>query len=199
MLYEVDPETGVVKDMLEPIDGDMLFGMTYSETTDLFTGIMNFYLYVDQPFTHEAEEEIRGSYDDNEHMFMWHRFDLSSYLQESDENFQTGETGNGSMQEVVFCGITTLEGEGEQNLNKDYLGKWASSIYYTPTTTMVLLDNVGRLWYIDEMTNMQKVTDEEGSTYFTDAAGTMYIQDSFHGVLSLGSVSYTHLTLPTIA
>ncbi|MFR8332222.1 MAG: Ig domain-containing protein [Oscillospiraceae bacterium] len=43
MLYEVDPETGVVKDMLEPIDGDMLFGMTYSETTDLFTGIMNFY------------------------------------------------------------------------------------------------------------------------------------------------------------
>ena len=186
MLYEVDPETGVVKDMFEPIDGDMLFGMTYSETTDLFTGIMNYYLYVDQPFTHEAEEEIRSSYDENERMFMWHRFDLSSYLRESDENFQTGETGNGSKQEVVFCGITTLEGEGEQNLNKDYLGKWASSIYYTPTTTMVLLDNVGRLWYIDEMTNMQKVTDEEGFTYFTDAAGTMYIQNSFHGVLSLG-------------
>lgn len=80
---------------------------------------------MDQPFTHEAEEEIRGSYDDNEHMFMWHRFDLSSYLQESDENFQTGETGNGSMQEVVFCGITTLEGEGEQNLNKDY---WANGL-----------------------------------------------------------------------
>lgn len=39
MIYEIDPETGVVKDMLEPIDGDMMFGMTYSETTDLFTSI----------------------------------------------------------------------------------------------------------------------------------------------------------------
>ncbi|MFR0733271.1 MAG: hypothetical protein ACLSHU_02795 [Oscillospiraceae bacterium] len=37
--------------------------MTYSETTDLFTSIMNFYLYVDQPFTHEAEQEIIDSYD----------------------------------------------------------------------------------------------------------------------------------------
>ena len=30
MIYEIDPETGVVKDMLEPIDGDMMFGMTLS-------------------------------------------------------------------------------------------------------------------------------------------------------------------------
>ena len=186
MLYEVDPETGVVKDMLEPIDGDMMFGMTYSETTDLFTGIMNFYLYVDQPFTHEAEEEIKNSYDDNEHMYMWHRFDLSEYLRASDENFQTGETGDGAVVDVVFCGITNLEGEGEQYLSRDYLGNWASEISYKPTTTLVLLDNVGRLWYIDEMTNMKKVTDEEGYTYFTDAAGVMNIQQSFNGVLSLG-------------
>lgn len=123
MIYEIDPETGVVKDMLEPIDGDMMFGMTYSETTDLFTGIMNFYLYVDQPFTHEAEEEIIGSYNEEEHMFMWHRFDMSSYLAASDQNFQTGETGDGSIVDVVFCGITTLEGEGEQYLSQGLPGQ----------------------------------------------------------------------------
>ena len=186
MIYEIDPETGVVKDMLEPIDGDMMFGMTYSETTDLFTGIMNFYLYVDQPFTHEAEEEIIGSYNEEEHMFMWHRFDMSSYLAASDQNFQTGETGDGSIVDVVFCGITTLEGEGEQYLSQDYLGNYTSEISYRPTTTLVLLDNVGRLWYIDEMTNMKKVTGETGSTYFTDATGAMMIPESFNGVLSQG-------------
>ena len=186
MIYEIDPETGVVKDMLEPIDGDMMFGMTYSETTDLFTSIMNFYLYVDQPFTHEAEQEIIDSYDQEEHMFMWHRLDMSSYLKASDQNFQTGETGNGSIVDVVFCGITTLEGEGEQYLSQDYLGKYAPEISYKPTTTLVLLDNVGRLWYIDEMTDMKKVTGETGSTYFTDATGAMMIPESFNGVLSLG-------------
>ena len=186
MIYEIDPETGVVKDMLEPIDGDMMFGMTYSETTDLFTGIMNFYLYVDQPFTHEAEEEIIGSYNEEEHMYMWHRFDMSSYLAASDQNFQTGETGDGSIVDVVFCGITTLEGEGEQYLSQDYLGNYTSEISYRPTTTLVLLDNVGRLWYIDEMTNMKKVTGETGSTYFTDATGAMMIPESFNGVLSQG-------------
>ncbi len=186
MIYEVDPETGVVKGMLEPIDGDMMFGMTYSEKTDLFTGIMNFYVFVDQPFTEEAAQKILDSYDENEHMFMWHRLDLSSYLRESDRNFQTGETGNGSVGDVVFCGITTLEGEGEQYLAKDFMGNWASEINYTPTTTQVLLDNVGRLWYMDEMTNMKKVTDEEGGTYFTDATGTMRILEGFHGVFSVG-------------
>lgn len=125
----------MVKDMLEPIDGDMMFGMTYSETTDLFTSIMNFYLYVDQPFTHEAEQEIIDSYDQEEHMFMWHRLDMSSYLKASDQNFQTGETGNGSIVDVVFCGITTLEGEGEQYLSQDYLGKYAPEISYKPTST----------------------------------------------------------------
>ncbi len=73
---------------------------------------MNFYLYVDQPFTHEAEQEIIDSYDQEEHMFMWHRLDMFSYLKASDQNFQTGETGNGSIVDVVFCGITTLEGRG---------------------------------------------------------------------------------------
>ena len=119
-------------------------------------------------------------------MFMWHRFDMSSYLAASDQNFQTGETGDGSIVDVVFCGITTLEGEGEQYLSQDYLGNYTSEISYRPTTTLVLLDNVGRLWYIDEMTNMKKVTGETGSTYFTDATGAMMIPESFNGVLSQG-------------
>ncbi len=43
---------------------------------------------------------------------------------------------------------------------------------------------MGRLWYIDEMTDMKKVTGETGSTYFTDATGAMMIPESFNGVLS---------------
>lgn len=35
---------GVVSDMVGPIDGDVMFGMTYSEATGNFTGIMNYYL-----------------------------------------------------------------------------------------------------------------------------------------------------------
>lgn len=131
MIYEIDPETGVVKDMLEPIDGDMMFGMTYSETTDLFTSIMNFYLYVDQPFTHEAEQEIIDSYDQEEHMFMWHRLDMSSYLKASDQNFQTGETGNGSIVDVVFCGITTWRARASSTSARI---TWASTLRKSATS-----------------------------------------------------------------
>ncbi|MFR0733272.1 MAG: hypothetical protein ACLSHU_02800 [Oscillospiraceae bacterium] len=66
-----------------------------------------------------------------------------SYLKASDQNFQTGETGNGSIVDVVFCGITTLEGEGEQYLSQDYLGKYAPEISYKPTTTLVLPGQCG--------------------------------------------------------
>ena len=106
MSYEIDPETGVVKDMLQPICGDMMFGMTYSETTDNFNAIMNYYLVVDLPFTHEAEEEMGQSYDDELYQFTWHRFNLSEYLAASDRNFSTGETGNGSIVDVkVIRGV----------------------------------------------------------------------------------------------
>lgn len=186
MIYEIDSETGMVKDMLEPIDGDMMFGMSYSEATDYFSCIMNFYLFVDQPFTHEAEKEILKSYDEDEHAFMWHRLDMLQYLKASDKNFQTGETGNGASSEVVFCGITNIDGGTLQELSKDYLGGWAPMIAYTPVTTMVLLDNVGRFWYIDEITNMKRITDDEGYTYFTDDTGSMNISTSFNGVLSVG-------------
>ncbi len=140
MIYEIDPETGVVKDMLNPIDGDVMFGMSYSETTDRFNAIMNYYLFVDQPFTHEAEEEIGESYDDDLKQFTWHRFDLSEYLAASNRNFNTGETGNGSIVDVVFCGITTIEGGEPQELTSDFLGNYAMSggATYTPTITLVL-------------------------------------------------------------
>lgn len=183
MIYEIDPETGVVKDMLNPIDGDVMFGMSYSETTDRFNAIMNYYLFVDQPFTHEAEEEIGKSYDDEQKQFTWHRFDLSEYLAASNRNFNTGETGNGSIVDVVFCGITTIEGGEPQELTSDFLGNYAMSggATYTPTITLVLLDNVGRLWYIDEVVGMNLVTDDWGNSYYADSNNTMMIPSDFYG------------------
>lgn len=167
MVYEIDRETGVVSDMVGPIDGDVMFGMTYSEATGNFTGIMNYYLYVDQPFTHEADEEIRDSYDEEEHAFTWHRFNMAQYLNASQGNLVTPEEGTTS---IVFCGITSMDGGEQQYPYQDYLGNWISTeVTYTPTTTLVLLDNVGRLWYIDEMTGMSK--DEYGN-YF-DESGNM--------------------------
>ena len=183
MIYEIDPETGVVKDMLNPIDGDVMFGMSYSETTDRFNAIMNYYLFVDQPFTHEAEEEIGKSYDDEQKQFTWHRFDMSEYLAASNRNFNTGETGNGSIVDVVFCGITTIEGGEPQELTSDFLGNYAMSggATYTPTITLVLLDNVGRLWYIDEVVGMNLVTDDWGNSYYADSNNTMMIPSDFYG------------------
>lgn len=186
MIYEIDPETGVVKDMLEPISGDMMFGMTYSETTDNFNAIMNYYLFVDLPFTHEAEEEMGQSYDDELYQYTWHRFNLSEYLAASDRNFSTGETGNGSIVDVVFCGITTMEGGEPQELNRDFLGNYAmgGSAMYTPTITLVLLDNVGRLWFIDEVVGMTLTSDDWGNSYYANSDGTMMIPDNFYGVLA---------------
>lgn len=167
MIYEIDKQTGVISDMVGPIDGDVMFGMTYSEATGNFTGVMNYYLYVDQPFTHEADEEIRNSYDEEEHAFTWHRFDMAQYLNASQGNLVTPEEGTTS---IVFCGITSIDGEEQQYPYQDYLGNWMSTeVFYTPTTTLVLLDNVGRLWYIDEITGMSK--DEYGN--YIDESGNM--------------------------
>lgn len=186
MVYEVNPETGEVIDALQPIDGDMLFGMSYSETTDTFNAIMNYYLYVDLPFTHEAEQEIIDSYDPETYEFMYHKFDLSSYLAASDENFMTGETGSGSIVDVVFCGITTMAGGTfRENTYKDFLGNWdyANVLNYTPDQTLVLLDNVGRLWYIDEVTNMTKVNNE-GTVGYVRNEGADQIDAGRNGVFA---------------
>lgn len=191
MLYEMNPETGEVIDVLQPIDGDMLFGMTYSEKTDAFSAIMNYYLYVDLPFTHEAEKDIQESYDPERHEFMYHKFDLSPYLMASDQNFVTGETGNGSITDVVFCGITAMPGGTYmENTYKDFLGNWdyGNVVSYTPDLTLALLDNVGRIWYIDEVTGMSKET-IDGSETYVRSQGEDTISAGRNGVFAQ---EYTH-------
>ena len=182
MIYEIDPETGMVKDAVQPIDGDMMFGLSYSESQDTFTGIMNMYIYADLELTHEETEKILGSYDETEHAFMYHRLNMLPYLLEAGGNFVTGETGDGASSEVVFCGITTIEGGEEQYIHMDYMGNWGAEICYTPDQTLVLLDNVGRLWFIDEIKNMTISETTEWGTTYTNADGSALISTELHGV-----------------
>ena len=183
MVYEIDPATGAVKDVLQPIDGDMLFGITYSEAMDSFTGLMNMYLYVDQPFNDWGSEQMLGSYDEEMQSYMWRRVNMLPYLLESNTGFVTNETGQGASSEIVFCGVTTIDGGLMDPLYgdtyfydtyKDYMGNWAYSgmVNYQPTQTLVLLDNVGRLWYVDEVAGMTKTVDEYGNIFYTDDAGS---------------------------
>lgn len=180
MIYEIDAKTGVVKDMLEPIDGDMMFGMAYSEEMDIFTGIMNYYLYVDQPFTEDVKEEMLDSYDETLHEFTWHKFDMSSYLNASQGSFTTKEEGT---TDIVFAGITNIPG-GQKIANRytDYLGRTTySAAYYTTTTTWALLDNVGRIWYIDEVAGL---SEDSESTGYANADGSIYINAKRPGVFA---------------
>ncbi len=209
MVYKIDPTTGEVVDFLEPIDGDMLFGMHYSEAMDSFTAIMNMYLYVDQPFDSWAEEQIFDSYDENYSEFMWRKLDMLPYLIESNTGFITGEDGNGASSEIVFCGITGIDGGIKDSYGetyyydtyKDYLGNWAygGMMNYQPTQTLILLDNVGRIWYIDEIAGMTKEADEWGNVFLTDDKGSeiMYEGEPRNGMIELevidpeGNVSYS--------
>ena len=181
MVYEIDPETGVVKDVLEPIDGDMMFGLSYAKEQDTFTGIMNMYIYGDLELTHEETEKIQDSYDEDENNFMYHRVNMLPYLRESGGSFVTGETGQGASSEVVFCGITTIEGGEETYLSKDYMGNWSAELTYIPTQTLVLLDNVGRLWFVDEIRNMAIDSVTEWGTSFVGEDGS-FVSTEFHGV-----------------
>lgn len=174
MIYKIDKETGTVVDMLSPIDGDMMFGLAYSEETDLFTGIMNFYMFVDLPFTHESEEDMLDSWDETTKRFTWHRINMTEYLNASQGSFVTSEDG---YTDIVFCGITSIDytdyAPQKQNLTTDYLGE-AQSLSYTPEATFALLDNVGRLWYIDEMTGWTL----DGDNYVNETTGEMIPVDS---------------------
>lgn len=196
MIYQIDGETGEVLDMLQPIDGDMMFGLDYSEATGMFTGIMNFYLYVDLPMTHEAEQEMLGSLEEGAYQYTWHKLDLSQYLSASDEGFNTGETGNGSMVDVVLCGVTSLDNTDGTSVYAylDYLGGYGGGeATYTPTTTLVLLDNVGRLWYVDEITGLTAEEDYwSGSMNYFSEDGSSYIPGSFNGVMALENSDGTY-------
>lgn len=188
MVYEIDPATGAVKDALQPIDGHMLFGLSYSEVTDKFTGIMNMHLFVDLSLTHAEEEDILNSYDEASNEYTWHNVNMLPYLTAAGGNFVTGENGNGASSEIVFCGVTTIPGgEAYEDTYKDYLGNWAmgGSVNYTPTQTLVLLDNVGRLWYIDEITGMTCETDDWDNVTYTSADGESSLSGSRNGVFAV--------------
>ena len=183
MIYEIDPVTGEVKDVLEPLDGDMIFGLTYNEELDSFAAIMNMYLFVDIPMNHEMYEEISNSYDEELDQFTWHRLNMLPYLHESGDGFITGETGQGASSEIVFCGITNMPADGtEQYMYMDYMGGYGPEIFYTADQTLALMDNVGRLWYIDEVTGLTEQTDEWGNTTYSNADGSAMISTEFHGV-----------------
>ncbi len=205
LIWKIDPETGEILDgkYYEPIDGDVMFGMTYSETTDLFTMEMNYNLYVDLTMgsdMYEAmfdtleyvylDDSIYGMY-----QYTYHRLNLYSYLH-SVGNWNTEEDG---YSKINIAGITTLEGEPAQNLTQDYQGNAATGASYTPTTTIVLLDNVGRLWYIDEVMNM---TLDDSGNYVSSDGST--IASDFNGVLTVdytddaGNVTYSVFVIRTV-
>ncbi len=195
MIYEIDRASGEVRNVFQPIDGDMLFGMHYSEAMDSFTGIMNFYLYVDLPMNEAMYEEMMGTYDEESMQFTYHRVNMLELLRAKGAGFTTGETGQGASSEVVFTGITGIDGgEYQEAYTEGFYGM------YTPVQTLILLDNVGRIWYIDEITGMSKIADEWGNCEYSSAAGdyimtygTNAVFDVQTGTAEDGSAVYTVL------
>lgn len=187
MIYKIDPANGEVVDMLMPVDGDMLFGMTYSEKLDTFTGIMNMYLYVDLELTHEEQDRMQESFNTETHQYDYHRLNMLDYLLAAGGNFVTNETGQGASSEIVMCGITTItDPYTYTNTNQDFLGGYCSNdVDYTSTQTLVVLDNVGRLWYIDEICGMTK-----GGSYYRD--DNSKISSRRNGVMALDNGDGTY-------
>ncbi len=194
MIYEIDKDTAVVKNMYRPIDGDMMFGFDYSETTDRFAAIMNFYFYPDLSMDDAMYEEMENSYDESVYQYTYHKFDLSEKLAASDKGYNTGETNQGSVGEIVFCGITAIDNlSGESyyvTSNFDGNGYCGESTY-TPVTTHVLLDNVGRLWYIDETRDLTLYEDEWMTAYVTEDYSQMIAGDNT-GVFALDNGDGTY-------
>ena len=185
MIYEIDKQTGVVKEMHYPIDGDMMFGFDYSEATDMFSGIMNFYFYADLTMDDEMYTEMEGSYDESVYQYTYHKFDLSEQLKASDKGYNTGETNQGSVGDIVFCGITAIDNVGGESyyVSANFDGNgYPGESTYTPVTTHVILDNVGRLWYIDETLGM---TFYEDMNAYVSADETQMIAGDNSGVFAL--------------
>lgn len=170
MIYKIDPATGKVVDALMPFDGDMLFGMTYNENLDTFTAIMNMHLFVDMELTREEQEIMVDSYDPERKEFAYHRINMLEYLKMAGGNFVTNETGQGASSEIVMCGITTITDSYHYvDTGLDFLGREAvDTVNYNATQTLVILDNVGRLWYIDEICGLTKTADRWSTTYTSE-------------------------------
>ena len=194
MIYEIDKDTGAVKDLLLPIDGDMMFSFDYSEATDQFAAVMNFYFYADLGMDDAMYEEMEGSYDESIYQYTYHKFDMSEHLRNSDKGFNTGETGQGSICDIVFCGITAVDNvDGESYyVTGNYDGNgYCGESTYVPTTTHVLLDNVGRLWYIDETCGLSLYADEWMSAYVNEDYSQMISGDNT-GVFALDNGDGTY-------
>ena len=198
MVYKIDPTTGEVVDYLMPVDGDMLFGMTYNEQLDTFAAIMNMYLFVDLKMTPEEQDEMLNSYDPDTKNFMYHRLNLLPYLLMAESNFVTGEYGQGASSEIVMCGVTTIADSYHYvDTGLDFLGNEAvDDVNYNATQTLVVLDNVGRLWYIDEICGLTK-TETGWSTSYTSATDeftniTSYVGSQRSGILELDNGDGTY-------
>ena len=206
MIYKIDPATGEVVDMLQPVDGDMLFGMTYNEQLDTFAGIMNMYLFVDLEMTHEEQDKMQNSYDEEAKQFTYHRLNLLEYLIAAGGNYMTGENGQGASSEIVMCGITTIADAYKYvDTTTNFLGEYTSNastygVDYTSTQTLVILDNVGRLWYIDEICGMKKSGNyfkaDDGSKIHSKREGVLSLQneDGTYNVFYIRTIEDTPLT-----
>ncbi len=198
IVYKIDPATGEVVDYLMPVDGDMLFGMTYSEKQDTFTAMMNMYLFVDLKLTDEEQQEMLDSYDPSTNSFNYHRINMLPYLRMAQGNFVTGEYGQGASSEIVMCGLTTItDGYHYVDTKLDFLGNEAmDDVNYNATQTLVVMDNVGRLWYIDEICGLTK-TETAWSTSYTSATDeftniTSYVGSQRSGIIELDNGDGTY-------
>ena len=194
MIYEINKDTGVVENMHYPIDGDMMFSFDYSEATDLFGAVMNFYFYPDLSMDEAMYEEMTGSYDESIYQYTYHKFDLSAQLKASDEGFLTGETNQGSVGDIVFCGITAIDNTAGESyyVTSNFDGEgWCGESNYVPTTTHVILDNVGRLWYIDETVGMS-LYEDEGMTAYVNEDNSQMIAGDNTGVFALQNSDGTY-------
>lgn len=164
IVYQIDPETNTVVDYIESLNGGHTYGLSYSESTDKFTAIMNYYLYTDLTMDEEMQQNMLDGYDPETYEWTYHSVNMAETLAYSDTGFATGEADQGSIVNVVFCGITDIDEpytyapEG-MDAYRDFMGSMDGNrsgvnyagINYTAATTHVLLDNVGRLWYVDEI------------------------------------------------
>ena len=200
MIYEIDKATGMVKDMHYPIDGDMMFGFDYSEKTDMFSAVMNFYFYADLAMDDAMYDEMQNSYDESVYQYTYHKFDLSKQLRATADGFRTGETNQGSVGEIVFCGITAIDntkGESYYVASSFDGSGYPGESTYTPDTTHVILDNVGRLWYIDETVGMTYYADMNA---YLNADETQMIAGDNAGVFALENAdgSFNVFMIPKI-